>query len=89
MPIKRRIEIYSAGCAICRDAVMLVEELVCSSCQVIVKDMSNDKVARQAKEIGITSVPAIVIDGQLADCCASSGIDIDVLKSAGVGVPIP
>jgi predicted DsbA family dithiol-disulfide isomerase len=43
------------------------------------------QVATRAKELGVRNVPAVVIDGQLASCCAGRGVDIDVLKNAGLG----
>src|SRR6516165_10103619 len=42
-------------------------------------------VARRAKSLGIRSVPAVVIDGKLADCCAGRGVDETVLRAAGLG----
>ena len=56
-----------------------------SSSEVIVHDMKNIQVARRAKELGIRFVPAVVIDGKLASCCAGRGVDIQVLKNAGLG----
>jgi predicted thioredoxin/glutaredoxin len=47
--------------------------------------MMDTQVARRAKELGISSVPAVVIDGKLAACCAGRGVDIGVLKNAGLG----
>jgi len=88
MPRKRTIDIFSAGCAVCEDAVKLVEELACPSCEITIKDMSDDAVAAEAKALGVKSVPAIVIDGRLADCCTGRGPDADVLKAAGLGVPL-
>jgi len=35
--------------------------------------------------LGIRSVPAVVIDGKLADCCAGRGVDETVLRAAGLG----
>ena len=84
----RQIDMYSAGCAVCEDAVNMVKEMACPSCQITVKDMSDDAVANEAKNLGIKSVPAIVIDGLLADCCNAGGPDPEALKSAGVGVPL-
>ena len=69
MTTKRQIDIYSARCAICNDAVELVEDMACSSCEIMVKDMTDDSVASEAKGLGIKSVPAIVIDGRLTDHC--------------------
>jgi len=50
--------------------------------------MKDDKVAEYAKELGISSVPTVAIDGAIADCCAGRGIDEGVLHAAGLGQPI-
>ena len=84
----RTIEIFSAGCACCNDVVAMVNGLVCESCSVTVLDMHDAEVAARAKALGIRSVPAVVIDGVVADCCASRGVDEDVLRGAGVGRPL-
>jgi glutaredoxin len=89
MTIKRKIEIFSAGCPACVDAIKLVRSIACSSCEVEVLDMHKDAIATKAKQYGVRSVPAIVIDGKLADCCAGRGVDETYLKSAGVGAPLP
>jgi predicted DsbA family dithiol-disulfide isomerase len=49
--------------------------------------MRDAKVAQKAKQYGISSVPAIVIDGKLADCCAGRGPNESVLRAAGLGTP--
>ena len=86
---KRTIEIFSAGCPACEDTVALTNQVACPSCDVTVLDMKDPEVARRAKSIGIRSVPAVVINGQLADCCAGRGPDERVLRAAGVGQPLP
>ena len=45
-------------------------------------------VADRAKKLGVRSVPAVVIDGNLADCCAGRGPDEATLKAAGLGQPL-
>jgi len=50
--------------------------------------MNEPQVAARAKQLGISRVPAIVIDGQLAECCAAGAVDEQVLRAAGVGVPL-
>lgn len=89
MTIKRKIEIFSAGCPACEEAIKLVRSISCPSCEVEVVDMHNDDIATKAKQYGVSSVPAIVIDGKLAACCAGRGIDEASLRSAGLGVPLP
>lgn len=88
MADKRKVEVFSAGCPACEEAVQLVKQIACPSCDVSVVDMNDTNVARRAKELGIRVVPAVVIDGKLADCCSGSGIDAQVLKQAGLGRPL-
>lgn len=89
MPEKRRIEIFSAGCPVCRDTVAMVEGLACDSCEIVVLDMNDPEVAGRAKALGVRSVPAVAVDGALADCCAGRGADRAALKAAGIGEPLP
>lgn len=88
MTTKRKVEVFSAGCSVCDDAVNLVQQIACPSCEVEVLDMQDANVASRAKSLGIQRVPAIVIDGKLADCCAGSGPDEATLRAAGLGQPI-
>ena len=88
MTDKRIIEVFSAGCPVCDDTVKLVNNLACPSCEVNVLDMKTPEVAERAKTLGIRSVPAVVIDGKLADCCTGRGPDEATLKAAGLGKPL-
>ncbi len=85
MTTKRKVEIFSAGCAVCDDAVQLVRTLACPSCDVSVLDMQNLETVKRAKALGVRSVPAVAINGKLADCCAGRGIDVQKLRAAGLG----
>ncbi len=87
MTVKRKIEVFSAGCPVCKDAVNLVNKLACESCEVSVLDMNKPEIAERAKTLGISSVPSIVIDGKLAECCAGKGPDETTLRVAGIGKP--
>lgn len=84
----RTIEIFSAGCATCTETIAMVQRSACPSCEVTVLNMHDPAVAQRAKELGIRSVPAVVIDGKLADCCAGRGPDKATLRRAGLGQPI-
>ena len=88
MATKRKVEVFSAGCATCLEAIELVKQDACSSCEVIVHDMKDIKVVKRAKALGIRSVPAVVIDGKLAACCSGRGVDLQVLRAAGLGKAI-
>lgn len=87
MEARRKIEIFSAGCAVCDETVQMVNKVVCPSCEVTVLDMQDSKVAERARGLGIRSVPAVVIDGQLADCCSNKGPDEATLRKLGLGQP--
>ncbi len=89
MSSKRKIEIFSAGCAACDETAAIVKRIVCSSCDVEILDMHDPAVAAKAKSYGIHTVPAVVIDGRLATCCAGLGPDEASLRAAGIGVPLP
>lgn len=81
----RKIEVFSAGCPACREAVEMVEKLAGGSDDVSVLDMHRQDVAARAKELGVRSVPAVAIDGRLADCCAGRGVDETTLRRQGLG----
>ena len=88
MAAKRKIEVFSAGCPACEETIQLVNRIACPSCEVMIHDMKNPAVASRAKTLGIRSVPAVVIDGKLADCCAGRGPDEGTLRGAGLGRPL-
>ena len=88
MAAQRKIEIFSAGCAVCEQVIDQVRHAACSSCDIIILDMRDASVAERAESLGIRSVPAVVIDGALADCCAGRGPDMAALRQAGLGQPL-
>ncbi len=88
MNAKRDIVVFSAGCPVCLEAIEQIRGAACASCEVTVLDMNDPIVASRAKDLGIRSVPAVVIDGKLADCCAGRGPDLAVLKAGGLGRPL-
>ena len=85
MNAKRKIEIFSAGCPLCDQTVELVERIACDSCEVKVLDIRDLDIASRAGKLGIRSVPAVVIDGKVADCCKGRGPDEATLLAAGLG----
>lgn len=82
---KRKVEIFSAGCSVCDEAIQAVREAACSSCEVEVRSMSDPKAAADARRLGIKSLPAVAINGQLAGCCQGGGVDLAELRSLGLG----
>lgn len=85
MAKQRHVEIFSAGCPACTETIARIKKITCPSCNVTVLDMKQPDIADRAKQLGIRSVPAIAIDGHLADCCAGRGPDEAVLRAVGLG----
>ena len=81
----RKVEVFTAGCSLCDDAVQLVQDLACSSCNVEVLDMKDESAQQKAKQYGVTRVPSVVVNGTLADCCQSGAVSADSLRALGVG----
>ena len=81
MAEKRKSEVFSAGCALCHEVIDLVRREAGSTSELIVRDMMDARVLARAEKLGIRSVPAVVIDGKLASCCAGRGVDLQVLKN--------
>ena len=88
MNSKRKVDVFSAGCPVCEDAVDLVQNLACPSCDVTVLDINDPDVARRAETLGIRSIPAVVVNEKLADCCAGRGVREETLRAEGIGHPL-
>ena len=85
MSDSRKVEVFSAGCAVCEDTIALIKRIACPSCEIEILDMHQPDVIDKAKRYGIRSVPAVVVDGKLADCCTGRGPDEATLIAAGIG----
>ena len=89
MNAKRKIEIFSAGCPACDSTVEFVKSIACPSCEVEVLDMHDAAIAQRASAAGVQRVPAILVDGKLAECCKGSAVNEQSLRALGVGSPRP
>lgn len=85
MTMKRKVEVFSAGCPACQTAIELVNRLACGSCEITILDMNDIHVAKRARDIGVRSVPAVAINGQLVSCCIGAGVEEGALRAAGLG----
>src|SRR5260370_32879991 len=85
MSARRKVEVFSADCPACKETIELVNRVACPSCEVTVLDMQDTRIAYRAKELGIRTVPAVGIDGKLAECCKNRGVGKATLRVAGVG----
>jgi glutaredoxin 3 len=79
---KHKIEIFSAGCSICHDTIKLVKTITGPEQEVHVLDMHQQEIAKRAEEHGVRSLPAVMVDGKLAGCCAGRGPDEQTLREA-------
>ena len=84
MARRRKIEVFTAGCWVCAEAVELVKFLAGANHDVEIRDMHDDAVAEVASGYGVCCLPAIVVDGQLVDC-AWRGADEEILTEAIAG----
>ncbi|MDQ2946401.1 MAG: thioredoxin family protein [Acidobacteriota bacterium] len=76
----RKIEIFSAGCATCKETIELVRKIAGLDHEVQVHDMHQHDVATRARQHGVRSLPAVMVDGKLAGCCAGRGPDEHLLR---------
>ncbi|MDA2916574.1 thioredoxin family protein [Nitrospinae bacterium AH_259_B05_G02_I21] len=84
---KRKVEVFTAGCPLCDEAVALVKQIACPSCEVVVHDLrAGGEAEGRARSYGVNAVPAVVVDGRVADCCSRGAVDEQTLRAAGVGV---
>ncbi len=87
---KRKVEVFTEGCSKCLPTVDLVKSLACDSCEVIVYDVKkgcDTNVCRDlAKKYGVSSYPAVAVNGKLLDCCVNGGgPSEESLRAAGIG----
>jgi hypothetical protein len=82
MAQRRKIEVFTAGCPCCTEAVELVKFLAGNEHDIEIRDMHDLAVAVAANGYGIRRVPAVVVDGQLVDYFAECGADETSLTQA-------
>jgi hypothetical protein len=89
---KRRIEVFTAGCPLCDEAVRLVKGLACEDCEVIVYNLNepceSGECLEKVKSYGVTRVPAVAVYGRLAECCKVGRVTEEGLKAAGIGLKL-
>lgn len=90
MSKQRKVEVFIAGCPLCDETVQLVKKLSCPSCDVKIRNLMEKKKndIAKAKEYGINSVPTVVVDGKILDCCKRGKITEKDLKKAGIGIAL-
>ncbi len=85
---KRCVEVFTAGCPLCEDAVRLVTSLACPGCEVQIYDLregcATNECREKAARYGVTAVPAVAVNGVVLDCCQREPIRADRLSAAGI-----
>lgn len=66
----------------CNDTIDLVKRLAGTDHEVRVLDMQRSETVSRARNLGVRSLPAVAVDGKLAECCAGRGPDEQVLRNA-------
>ncbi len=87
MSKKRLVEVFTAGCPLCDETVSLVRKLACPSCDVRVYNLKEDGMDK-AKQYGVNSVPTVVVNGKILDCCKRGKPTEADLKATGIGTPL-
>jgi hypothetical protein len=86
---KRNVEVFTSGCYLCDETVRLVKELACPSCDVTIYDLSSScktkECIEKSKAYGIHSIPTVVVDGKITECCQSGKPNKETLMAAGIG----
>ncbi|MBO0341540.1 thioredoxin family protein [Flagellimonas profundi] len=87
--MKRQVEVFTANCPVCDPVVKKIKELACDTCEVTTYDLvrlCEDKTCLDKLEkYGIKKVPAVVVNGELLECCKNSAITEMELVEAGIG----
>jgi len=60
----------------------MVKKVAGSEHEVHIHDMQHSDTATRAKKLGIRSLPAVVVNGKVAGCCAGRGPDEQVIRQA-------
>lgn len=85
MTTLQTLEVYTAGCPLCDDALALVRAVAGDAQEVTVRNLNEPTEAARARSLGIRAVPAVILDGELLDCCAADGVTEASLHAALAG----
>ena len=86
----RKVEVFTAGCPLCDETVKMVQDLACESCEVSIYNLQSKtpEYLAKAKFYGVNSVPTVVVNGKVLDCCKRGTISREDPETAGIGQPI-
>jgi orotidine-5'-phosphate decarboxylase len=78
----QRIEVFSAGCPLCRQAEEMARRAAEAGWEVVVQSMHSLEGAGRARELGVAVVPSVAVNGRLLDCCPQHGPSEEELRRA-------
>ncbi len=80
---EKRIEVFTAGCAICQSTVEMVKSVVGTLHEVVIYNVTDQKEAmNKAQDYGVKSLPAIAVNGTLLSCCQERKVCESELRKA-------
>ena len=79
-PLPHRIDVFVAGCPLCREALDLVCRLAPDADRIVVWDVRDETATARARALGVTAVPAVAVDERLV--CGGRGADEAALRAA-------
>lgn len=83
------VEVFTAGCPLCDEALKMVERVACPDCEIVVHDLkAGGKAVDRARSIGVHAVPSVAVEGRLAECCVRGALEEGSLRAAGLGQPL-
>ena len=89
MSKKRRVEVFTAGCPVCDEALKLVKEIASESCEVIIYNLNepceSGECLDKVRSYGIHRIPAVAVNGRLAGCCVAGPVTAEGLRAAVEG----
>jgi CheY-like chemotaxis protein len=84
----RKVEVFCSGSCASENLITSIRAAACPSCEVRVLDVAAAEGAERANQLGVQSVPAVAINGELVCCPCECGPDLARLRAAGLGVPL-
>ncbi|NGX58773.1 MAG: hypothetical protein K940chlam3_01681 [Chlamydiae bacterium] len=71
-----KIEIFSAGCPFCEEAVEKIKKQACSDCEVTILNIFDEENLSYAKKMGVKRLPAMTTNQQLSPCCRCDDLEL-------------
>lgn len=77
-----KIELFVAGCSICQEVIHQVIKIAGSCSEISISNINDKIVAEKVEELGIKSIPAVFVDGELVNCCFNGVFKEELFRPA-------